>query len=464
MRRRLTVAMLILVASTLVVTGIGSYYFIRAAAISTAQQELAGQGRAIGRAAEQSIAPLSSRGNRELELIRQTGNFAAVRVVHLRPDGTLVGQLPSGLSRNQLHVHLLANGTQTVGHTPGLLVYTAVPIPSLATANSVPILVITRRAHNPANGLGYFAVIGAAALVVAGLVALALTRRFTRPLFAAADTTGRIARGELDARVTTHPHDDREFTQLASSINTMAATLARARDQERQFLLSVSHELRTPLTSIRGYAEAITDGAAEDPVAAATVIEAEAGRLERLVQDLLDLARMDADRFALALEPVDCNHVVRSVAEGFGPDLQRRRLALTVLPEAETPLWVRADRDRLAQVVANLVENAAAFAARHVEVGTAVAGGHPLLWVVDDGPGIPETALGRVFERHYTSDRSHGRRSGSGLGLAIVAELAAAMDASVHAESPVSGGHGTRMLVVFPAQPPSGTGVDTAGT
>jgi len=122
---------------------------------------------------------------------------------------------------------------------------------------------------------------------------------------AAVDTTRRIASGDLDARVAVRPHEDPEFAQLAEAINTMGGTLARARDQERQFLMSVSHELRTPLTSIRGYAEAVLDGATDDPHAAAVVISGEARRLERLVQDLLDLARLDADRFTLDLRTVD---------------------------------------------------------------------------------------------------------------------------------------------------------------
>ena len=164
-----------------------------------------------------------------------------------------------------------------------------------------PVLVVTRQIHNPADGLRYFALVAAIGLVLAALVAAALARRFTRPLDAAVTATRRIASGDLDATVPVTPHEDPEFAQLAESINTMGANLVRARDQERQFLLSVSHELRTPLTSIRGYADAVIDGATDDPTGAATVISAEARRLERLVQDLLDLARLDADRFSLDL-------------------------------------------------------------------------------------------------------------------------------------------------------------------
>jgi signal transduction histidine kinase len=295
-------------------------------------------------------------------------------------------------------------------------------------------------------------VVGAIGLAIAALVAAALARRFTRPLVAAASVTRRIATGDLDAKVEVSPHEIPEFAQLADSINAMGANLVRARDQERQFLLSVSHELRTPLTSIRGYADAVIDGATDDPVAAATVISSEARRLDRLVQDLLDLARLDADRFSLNLEPVDCAEVVRRVATGFRPRAIELGLELVAAPGSDEPLWVRADSDRLSQVMANLVENASSFAESRIVVGAGSVGGTPTVWVTDDGPGIPTNQLAKVFERHFISDRVSGRRKGSGLGLAIVSELAGGMGAVVRAESPVAEGHGTRIVVLFQAR------------
>jgi len=262
-------------------------------------------------------------------------------------------------------------------------------------------------------------------------------------------TTRRIASGDLDATMAVGRREDPEFAQLAESINAMGANLVRARDQERQFLLSVSHELRTPLTSIRGYADAVIDGTADDPVAAATVISTESRRLERLVQDLLDLARLDADRFSLELQRVDAAAVTGQVVESFRPRAEDLGLELDTAPGSDRPLWVEADADRLAQVLANLVENASSFARRTITVGAGNVAGTPTLWVVDDGPGILPDQLPRVFERHVTSDRAGGRRKGSGLGLAIVSELAAAMGAGVRAESPVAAGGGTRMLIWF---------------
>jgi signal transduction histidine kinase len=478
MRRRLTVSILVLVAVTLVVTSIGSYYFIQRAALSTVQQELSGQGRAISSTISTGPAITKAGFRRELQVIAEAGAFQGIAIVALHPTGTITGALPAGITIGQLDVPALQAGDQVNGHDRSFLVYTAVPTRIAHLTAYVPVLIITRQVHNPAHGLRYFGLVGVIGLFVAALVAAALARRFTRPLVAAVATTRRIASGDLDATVEVRPREDPEFAQLADSINTMGANLVRARDQERQFILSVSHELRTPLTSIRGYAEAILDGAAEDPAEAATVISAEAWRLERLVQDLLDLARLDADRFSFEFQAVDCAEAVRQVVDGFRPRAGELGLELIAAPVSDGPLWVRADSDRLVQILANLVENASSFAARRIVVGASTMSGGPTVWVVDDGPGIPPDQLSRVFERHFTSDRVSGRRKGSGLGLAIVSELAAAMGATVRAESPASGGEGTRLVVQFrsggqpvpttgqpvPAAPPGHTdSADTSG-
>ncbi|MBV8462113.1 MAG: HAMP domain-containing protein, partial [Acidimicrobiales bacterium] len=289
MRRRLTIAILLLVAATLVVTSLGAFYFIRRAALSTAQQQLAAEGRAIS-ATIVGTAATKAATQRELRIITEAGDFDEIAVLRLTPDGALVGTLPGGLTTDDLNVDRLQSGEQVSGHLGQTLVYTAVPTFFPGVIRYQPVVVATRTVKDPTTGLRYFLLVGAIALLLAAAVAAALSRRFTRPLEAAAATTARIAAGDLDARVAVPPHQDPEFTRLAVAINTMGADLVRAREQERQFLLTVSHELRTPLTSIRGYADAVVDGATDDPAAAAAVIGTEARRLERLVRDLLDLA------------------------------------------------------------------------------------------------------------------------------------------------------------------------------
>ncbi len=451
MRRRLTVAIIALVVVTVAVTSISSYVLIRRATLSTATQELAGEARAVSTTFADRADLTRITFHRELAVITSAGDFASVQFVLITRDRTIEEPLQSGLTPAELDPGALLAGKQVTGYTSSLLAYSAVPTPLQATTHGTPVVVVTRQVHSPVNGIRYFGLIGLIGVIVAALVAAALARRFSRPVVAAVAATGRIASGDLDARVPVRDHEDPEFAQLADSINAMGANLARARDQERQFLLSVSHELRTPLTSIRGYADAVLDGATDDPVGAAVVISAEAQRLERLVEDLLDLARLRADRFTLDVGTVDASEVVRQVVGGFQHRAADLGIDIALAAGSERPCPVLADGDRLGQILANLVENAWTFASRRIVVGLAGGSDGAVLWVDDDGPGIGGDQLTRVFDRHVTTDRDTGRHRGSGLGLAIVAELATAMGGSVHAESPIGDERapGTRMVVVL---------------
>ena len=161
-----------------------------------------------------------------------------------------------------------------------------------------------------------------------------------RPIAAMETTAREIAAGDLKARVDTEHLSDDELGSLAAAINAMAAELDDARGHERAFLLSVSHDLRTPLTSIRGYAEAIADGTvegAEARVRAAGVIASESRRLERLVADLLDLARLDAHQFSLHPGPVDARTVVVDAVDAFRPAAGEVGVALTMTDGTAVP-------------------------------------------------------------------------------------------------------------------------------
>ncbi len=170
-----------------------------------------------------------------------------------------------------------------------------------------------------------------------------------RPLVEAEEVTGRIASGELASRVPVRPNDYPEFASLAGSINDMAQSLEDSRARERHLLLAVSHDLRTPLTSIRGFAEAIQDGAIEDSSQAADVIIAEARRLERLVGDLLDLTKLEARQMSISMRPTDAAEIASTTAEGFRPAAAKNGLAdsnfgwamrRTVVGRSH-PLWPR---------------------------------------------------------------------------------------------------------------------------
>ena len=419
MRRRLTLAIVGVVAGALVLAGIGTLALARRAARNDARAELRQQAETIAADAEQT------QRRAFVDVLRRTLRLEGFAIVRYPPVRGRLDPLPNGLDDADFDLDRLRNGDVVDGTTDGL-VYAAAPI--TPPGRPLTIVVLVRDEPGLRAGAGYLLLAAAAALLVAFLVADRLSRRITRPLQDAEAATRRIAAGDLDARVGPDGADP-ELASLAHSINAMAASLARSRGLERQFLLSVSHDLRTPLTSIRGFAEAIADGTADDTRRAAEVVTAEARRLERLVQDLLDLAKLDSRRFSLELRTVDAVEVVVDTAEGFRPAAEAADLTLDI-DAPDSRLDVTADPDRLAQVVANLVENALEFARTRVAVRLRAHGDDIVLDVVDDGPGIPADDLPHVFERFYRS-----RRTGSGLGLAIVAELVDAMGGTVHAES-----------------------------
>jgi signal transduction histidine kinase len=269
-----------------------------------------------------------------------------------------------------------------------------------------------------------------------------LARAIRRPVVRVADATRRLAQGE--PHVEFPVEGSGELAQLASSFNDMAAQLARAREIEQAFLLSVSHELKTPLTSIRGYAEGLVDGALP-PAEAGETIRREAKRLERLVQDLLDLARMNRSAFQVHREEIDLAETARDAAGRYRAQAQAFGVELRLdTPERAPALG---DADRALQVLSNLVENAlrSTPAGGSVTVRALPA----LLEVADTGPGIEPDDLPRAFERFFLYRRYGADRAvGTGLGLAIVKELTEAMGGSVEASS--RPGEGTTFAVRLP--------------
>jgi two-component system sensor histidine kinase BaeS len=215
------------------------------------------------------------------------------------------------------------------------------------------------------------------------------------------------------------------------AFNDLAEQLARAREAERSFLLSVSHELKTPLTAIRGYAEALQDGAIEPEDVAATVV-AEAARLERLVGDLLDLARMNRTDFGVHPSDIDLAEVAEDAVRRY--EQQADVFGVSLVAVADGPSPAIADADRVLQVISNLVENALRLTPRGGEVRVIAAPG--VLRVEDTGPGLEPEDRERAFERFYLHER-YGRERpvGTGLGLAIVKELVEAMGGSVEVAS-----------------------------
>ena len=439
MTRRLLVTIVAVVAAALAVATVATLGLVRLEAREQARTELRRQAVGLATRVESVQAPGA------LAVVVRALRLEGAGVLRVGADGGLRGQLPPGVLREDIDAGPLLVGRPLTGQRAGVI-FAAAP----AQRGETFVVVLTRDVGVGQFALGpWFVVAMLATLAAAVAVAVNLSRRLTRPLREAQDATGRIAAGDLTVRIPEDQDVGSELSGLARSINAMAAGLERSRGLERQFLLSVSHDLRTPLTSIRGFAEALSEGHAPDPARAGTIIGAEAARLERLVGDLLELANFDARRFSLDVRSTDVAEVVADTAESFRPAAERAGVTLDV---AEGPAHrslppVAADPDRLAQIVANLVENAFKFAGSRISVAAMADGDGVAVVVVDDGPGIAPEDAAHVFKRFYQSSRVQARQVGSGLGLAIVAELVAAMGGTVRAEPPA--GWGTRVVVTL---------------
>ncbi|HEX4680420.1 MAG TPA: HAMP domain-containing sensor histidine kinase [Gaiellaceae bacterium] len=276
--------------------------------------------------------------------------------------------------------------------------------------------------------LGDLLLAALAGVVLAAGLSFVVARSITRPIRRVAAATRALAADRSYEPLSTG--GTTELAQLAEAFNQMTEQLAAAREAERDFLLSVSHELKTPLTAIRGYSEGLADGAFEREEAA-RIISLEASRLERLVRDLLDLARMNRSEFSVRREPVDLAEVAREAVRRHEVAAREFDVALTAEGE-ET--WVDADADRLLQVASNLVENA--LRETPAAGGVTVRAEPERLLVADTGAGIAPEDVPHAFERFYLYDKADKDRPvGSGLGLAIVKQLVTAMGGEVSVQS-----------------------------
>jgi signal transduction histidine kinase len=294
----------------------------------------------------------------------------------------------------------------------------------------------------------WFLVSAVIVLVGSMLAAWLLAARLVRPIEEMQRATASIAGGDFAVRVAATGRD--EVADLGRSINGMAQELERSKLLDQQFLMSVSHDLRTPLTAISGYAEALRDGTATDAAGAGEVIGNHAGRLERLVGDLLDLAKLDAKRFTLAPQALDLGVAVGRSVAGMQPRSEQHGVSLEF--HHQPGITVAADPHRLEQVVDNVLVNAITFAASRIVTTVAADGSTAIITISDDGPGIAAEDLPHVFERLYVA-RSQPERAENptGMGLAIVRELTMAMGGSVTAEQPAGGG--TTIVLRLPRSP-----------
>ena len=293
----------------------------------------------------------------------------------------------------------------------------------------------------------------AGAAVVAGLGALfliaALSRRLLGPIESLTDAARKMEEGQRAVRVPVASRD--ELGELARSFNSMADAIARQEELRRNLVSDVAHELRTPLTNIRGQLEALQDGLSAPDRRTIDSLHEDARLLERLVDDLQDLALAEAGQLALHPAPLSMREAALRSAAALQPRAKAEGIEISV--EVAADCVVVADRDRVGQVLSNLIGNAIT----HTPEGGSIAisaqrrNGVVRTSVADTGTGIPAEHLQHVFDRFYRTDPSRARSSGgTGLGLAIVRQLIRAQNGEVAATS--EPGQGTVISFTLPAQ------------
>jgi len=292
----------------------------------------------------------------------------------------------------------------------------------------------------------------AAAVAIGGLLAWLvgawLSRRISGPIQELARASDEIASGNYAVQVPVG-RGGNEVSHLSERFNEMAARLAATEERERQFLMSVSHELRTPLTAIKGHVDALRDGLVDDPElvsASLDVVANEATRLERLVGDVLDLAKLRAHRFTVHTEEVDMGRLVEQAYGSFGDEARRREIAYT-LGGADNAPTIITDGDRVLQVITNLLKNAFRWTPDGGSIGVVLdaSNGTVRVDVTDTGPGIAREDAQRIFSPFVSHDTQ-----GTGLGLPIAQELAGALGGRIELDT--EQGRGSRFRLVLPSR------------
>lgn len=297
-----------------------------------------------------------------------------------------------------------------------------------------------------------FLVAGAVAAFIALFLSRILARGLTQPLRDMANAARRMARGEYGHRVPVRSRD--EVGQLAEAFNRMSGEMAGLERLRRDLVANVSHELKTPISALRAHLENLLDGVEEPNPAVLALMLQQSERLTRLIEQLLELSRIESGDLPLEPEPVPLAPLVERVVGEVSAARPGKAIAVRAEVPSSGPV-VRADRERLHQVLLNLLDNAFRFTPNggSVVVRALEQGRVCQVSVEDDGPGIPQEHLALVFERFYRVDPSRSRDDGgTGIGLAIARSIVEAHGGEIWAES--EPGRSTRFTFSLPLEEP----------
>jgi two-component system sensor histidine kinase BaeS len=455
MRRRSSLAVRIaalcvgIVAITAVLAGALAVNLVRTSGTATARHTLGQLADAAQDAMQASPTPQTARRlHRELAALHV--QFAVVL-----GSGAITPQTPlldSALSTQQTRALLAGTPVSATTRVLGSVVF----VEGRPTGTGA-IVLAQRRADAIAIGdtaarRVVFALLVSAA--VALLIGLLVAFRLARPLRRTAAAARALAAGHRDVAIPAE--GPAEVAEVADAVNSLAASLAHSEGRQREFLTSVSHELRTPLTSITGYAESLADGVvpADEAAGVGAVMVAEARRLEVLVADLLDLARLEAQDFRLEFSDVDLVAVLGAAAVVWQGRCAAEGVPFrTELPPG--PVWVQTDAARVRQVVDGLLQNALRVTPADRPIVLAlVPGPWATVEMRDGGPGLTDDDLQVAFQPAELHRRYRGmRRVGTGLGLAIAHRLVTRLGGTIEAGHAQEGG--ARFTVRLPAVPPT---------
>ena len=286
-----------------------------------------------------------------------------------------------------------------------------------------------------------FYVIGGAILVLAAIVSFILSRHLLAPVRKLTAGTQALATRKFDTRIAVQSKD--ELGQLAADFNTMADTLETTERMRQQWISDIAHELRTPLSILLGEIEALKDGVREVNDDTLESLKSEARHLSKIVNDLHELSQADAGALAIKKERIDPVAVLEETLGHFEQGFVENQIAISKDLTRQPPVSVIGDADRLKQLFSNLLENTLRYADAPgtLSIGMKLSANRLVFYFEDSGPGVPDEALKRLFDRLYRVDRSRSRsRGGSGLGLSICKSIADALGGEIRAVKGKSGG------------------------
>lgn len=433
LRGRITLITVSVAVLAVLITGVVSVQLVKQSTVTAGRAELAAHAQLLSRLpGATNLASLRERvrlapGDTRVAVVAADGRISgpAAALVSAADVATLLAGYPVSKVEGRRGKTVIIEGRPTGTGTAIVLVRSLGTLETTTTETARRVLLALA--------------IGVIVAIIAGTL---LARWLTKPLVAIAETAKRMAAGERG--LTVEAHKPTEVAAVANALAALDRALSTSEGRQREFLLSISHELRTPLTAVRGYGEAMVDGLIHERdiagVGATLVTETE--RLDRFVADLLELARLEADDFAIERQHVEIGRLLDQAVDAWRGRARTLDVALKALPPA-AGLAVASDAQRVRQLIDGLVENALRVtpAGSTVSIAARKFGTSVVIEVRDGGPGLSPDDLAVAFERGALRARYRDIRPvGTGLGLSIAARLVSRLGGTIAAGNAPGGG------------------------